>query len=135
MRATLPFDTHAYVKRLTAAGMPEAQADVQAEALAELVLSQVATKADLRQAVEGLEQRIDQAAERLDQRIDQAAERLDQRIDQTVERLEHRIDSVELRLGNRLESALRQQLLWFFGMLVVLAGGLTALLRMFFSVP
>jgi hypothetical protein len=32
MMSPLPFDTHAYVKRLVAAGMPEAQAEVQAQA-------------------------------------------------------------------------------------------------------
>jgi hypothetical protein len=37
----------------------------------------------------------------------------------------------ELRVTAKLESELRKQLVWFFGMLVVLAGGLVALLRMF----
>ena len=86
MRNPLPFDTHAYVKRLVAAGLPESQAEVHGEALADLVLSQLATKADLRE--------------------------------------------LELRLISRLEAELRKQLVWFFGMLVVLAGALVALLRM-----
>jgi len=108
MRNPLPFDTHAYIKRLVAAGMPEAQAEVQAEALAEFVLSQLATKNDLQQVKTDLQQEGEQRELRLI----------------------HRIDSVELRLSAKLESELRKQLVWFFGMLVVLAGGLVALLRM-----
>ena len=89
-------DTHTYVKRLVAAGMPEAQAEVQAEALAEIVLAQVATKDDLRQA---------------------------------VTELKRDMELLESRLGGRLEAELRKQLVWFFGMLVVLAGALVGLPR------
>jgi hypothetical protein len=49
MRHGIPFDTHAFVKRLTAAGMPEAQAEVQAEAIADLVDQELATKRDLQE--------------------------------------------------------------------------------------
>jgi len=38
------FDTHNYVKRLKAVGIPEEQAEVQAEALATLVNDQLVTK-------------------------------------------------------------------------------------------
>jgi len=41
------FDTHAFVKRLTAVGMPEAQAEVLADQQARLVDERLATKADL----------------------------------------------------------------------------------------
>lgn len=51
MRTPIPFDTHAYVKRLVAAGVPEAQAEVHAQVFGELVIEQLATKADL-QALE-----------------------------------------------------------------------------------
>lgn len=48
------FDTLAYAKKLKAAGVPSEQADVQAEALFELVDEKLATKRDLRE----LEQRL-----------------------------------------------------------------------------
>ena len=35
--SAITFDTHAYIKKLTAVGMPEEQAEVQAQAIAELV--------------------------------------------------------------------------------------------------
>ncbi|MEE8554434.1 MAG: hypothetical protein V3T00_01145 [bacterium] len=47
--STVPFDTHAYVKKLQAVGFTEAQAEVQAEAIAGLVNEQLATKRDLKE--------------------------------------------------------------------------------------
>jgi hypothetical protein len=41
------FNTHAFVKRLTAAGMPEAQAEALADELTPLIDDRLATKADL----------------------------------------------------------------------------------------
>ncbi len=49
--SAIAFDTLAYAKRLKHAGVPEAQAEVQAEAMAELVEERLATKRDL-QALE-----------------------------------------------------------------------------------
>ncbi len=45
--AAIAFDTHAFIKRLTNAGMPEIQAEVLAEEQAKLIETQLATKADL----------------------------------------------------------------------------------------
>jgi len=41
------FDTQAFVKRLTAAGMPEAQAEVLADTRAQLIDERLATKTDV----------------------------------------------------------------------------------------
>ena len=49
MSATV-FDTLAYSKRLQAAGVPQPQADAQAEALAAAVTDQLATKGDINEA-------------------------------------------------------------------------------------
>jgi hypothetical protein len=123
MRAPLTFDTHAYVKRLVAAGMPEAQAEVQAEALADLaqaqadaVLAQVVTREDLRLSVAELDRKIEA-------------------LDRKIETFRGDVREMELRLTARLEAELRKQLLWFFGMLIVLAGALVALLRAVPSLP
>lgn len=43
------FDTLAYAKKLIAAGVPEKQAEVQAEALIEIVDEHLATKRDLKE--------------------------------------------------------------------------------------
>ena len=41
------FNTHAFVKRLTAAGMPESQAEILADEQVRLIDERLATKADL----------------------------------------------------------------------------------------
>ena len=41
------FDTHGFVKRLTGAGMPEAQAEILAEEQSRLIQERLATKQDL----------------------------------------------------------------------------------------
>ena len=45
--ATAIFDTLAYAKKLKEAGVPENQAEIHAEAIAELIDEQLATKKDL----------------------------------------------------------------------------------------
>ena len=47
--ATLTFDTHAFVKELTQAGMPEEQAEVLARSQATLIDEKLATKQDLKE--------------------------------------------------------------------------------------
>ncbi|MBF0344237.1 MAG: DUF1640 domain-containing protein [Nitrospirae bacterium] len=49
MKATLIFDTHAYVKKLKSVGFTEEQAEVQAEAMSSLIEEGLATKRDLRE--------------------------------------------------------------------------------------
>ncbi len=43
----LAFDTHAYVKKLRDAGVPEAQAEIQLEAIVAILEKRIATKEDL----------------------------------------------------------------------------------------
>lgn len=45
--ATIVFDTYLYIKKLRAVGFTEEQAAVQAEAIADLINDQLATKKDL----------------------------------------------------------------------------------------
>ena len=47
--ASIAFDTHAFVKELTAAGMPEAQAEILARSQAKLINEELATKRDLKE--------------------------------------------------------------------------------------
>ena len=46
---TVTFDTHAFVKELTGAGMPEEQAEVLARSPAALIDEKLATKQDLKE--------------------------------------------------------------------------------------
>ncbi len=46
--ATITFDTHDFVKKMTAAGMPIEQAEVLAESQKKLINEQLTTKQDLK---------------------------------------------------------------------------------------
>ena len=52
------FDTHAFVKELTQAGMPEAQAEVLARTHATLIDEKLVTKQDLKRELRELELRL-----------------------------------------------------------------------------
>jgi hypothetical protein len=56
--STITFDMHAYVKKLTAVGVPEEQAEVQAQAIAGLVTDRLVTKEDLERGLKELEYRL-----------------------------------------------------------------------------
>ena len=53
--AAIVFDTHAFVKELTRAGMPEEQAEVLARSQAALIDEKLATKQDLKELEANLE--------------------------------------------------------------------------------
>jgi len=61
----IAFDTHAYVKKLRAVGFSEEQAEVQAQALADIIDERLATKQDLSQ----LQKEIKELEERLVYRL------------------------------------------------------------------
>ena len=50
MPTSVTFDTLAYAKKLKSAGVPEAQAEIQAEALKEIINSELVTKRHLTEA-------------------------------------------------------------------------------------
>ena len=56
---TAIFDTHAYVKRLVAAGMPEPQAEIIADEQRSLIDNKLATKQDIKALEVGLRRDID----------------------------------------------------------------------------
>ena len=56
--STLTFDTHAYVKKLQAVGVPEEQGKVQAQAIADFVADRLVTKEDLERGLKDLEYRL-----------------------------------------------------------------------------
>ena len=56
--AAIMFDTHAFVKELIEAGMPERQAEVLSRSQATLINEKLATKQDLKQELRELELRL-----------------------------------------------------------------------------
>ncbi|MGD9615871.1 MAG: hypothetical protein AB7H90_10995 [Alphaproteobacteria bacterium] len=78
------FDTLAYAKHLKASGFTRQQAEAQAEAPNRFVLPDLATKADLRAEIAGLEQRLLTAMQQMEARLDA---RIETRIHQTELRM------------------------------------------------
>ena len=77
-------DTLSYVKRLESAGVPRLQAEAHAEAMRAEIAPQVATKADLDNAVA----RLDNAVARLDQKVDTSVALLRKDMDTHAHRME-----------------------------------------------
>jgi chromosome segregation ATPase len=102
--AALPFDTLDYARKLEAAGVPSAQAELQARALNDAIATSVASRDDLTR----LESRLDGKFESLESRLDGKFENLESRFDGKLESLESRLDgkleSLESRLDGKLES-------------------------------
>ena len=66
---TIAFDTLAYANKLKQAGVPDRQAEVQAEAMAELVEERLATKRDLSELEERIANRMNELEYRLTVRL------------------------------------------------------------------
>ena len=73
---TLSFDTHTFVKRLTQAGMPEAQAEVLADSQAKLIDEKLSTKYDLKE----LETRLTHEMKELENRLTHDLKELETRL-------------------------------------------------------
>jgi hypothetical protein len=67
--SAIAFDTLAYSKKLRLAGVPEAQAEVQAEAMAELVEERLATKRDLKELEDRINYRLTELEYKLTVRL------------------------------------------------------------------
>jgi hypothetical protein len=105
MRSPIPFDTHAYVKDLVAAGVPEAQAEVHARVLADSVFTTLATKEDiaaLKVDLAALEGRLDVRFKDLEQRVDLRFKEQEARFDARLKDLELRLT---LRVGGMLAAS------------------------------
>ena len=138
------FDTHAFVKRLTAAGMPEAQAEVLADEQVRLIDDRLATKEDIAKL---------QAATKEDIAKLQAATTMDiARVHEDIARLQaatkvHRKDiakvqaatktdlrELELKIEAKLERFKSEIIAWMFGTIgfqtIVIVGAVVALARL-----
>ena len=67
--STLAFDTHKFVKELTAAGMKTEQAEVLASSYAGLLTDRIATKDDLKALEDRMDARFEALEDRLNARI------------------------------------------------------------------
>ncbi|HEX6136065.1 MAG TPA: hypothetical protein VF059_00250 [Casimicrobiaceae bacterium] len=114
MAVAIPFDTLDYARKLESAGVPAAQAELQATALGEALAKAVAAPADLVMLesrlgarigaldakIEAVESRLGARIGALDAKIEAVASRLGARIDA----LDAKIEAVESRLGARIDA-------------------------------
>jgi hypothetical protein len=146
------FDTHAFVKRLTAAGMPEAQAEVLADEQVRLIDDRLATKEDIAKLQAATKEDIAklqaattmdiaslhediaklQAATKEDIAKLQAATKEDIAKLQAATKTDLR--EMELKIEAKLESFKSEIVRWMFGTIgfqtIVVVGGVVALARL-----
>jgi hypothetical protein len=129
MAAASHLDTLDYAKKLEAAGVPKAQAELQATALNDALAGAVASRSDLSnlaQRIDGnfasLQAKMDGRFQDVDGRFDAMLDNIDARFHNVdvklahlESRLEARIGSVELKLGGKIET-----LQWMFGVIVAM---------------
>ena len=97
--ATLTFDTPAFVKELTQAGMPEEQAEVLARSQATLIDEKLATKQDLKE----LELRLKRDIQELKRDMKELETRLVRDMKEMELRLKH---DLTVRLGSMMVVAI-----------------------------
>ena len=112
----MTFDTHAFVKELTQAGMPEEQAEVLARSQAMLIDEKLATKQDLKE----LELRLKRDIQELTRDMKELEANLTRDMKELEMRLTRDMKELELRLKHDLTVRLGS-------MMVVAIGGVAAL--------
>ncbi len=118
------FDTHAFVKRLTSVGMPEAQAEVLADEQVRLIDERLATKADIA---------------KLEVELKTDIARLESATKTDIARLEagakRDIREAELRLEAKIDASKSETVKWMIGSMgfqtIVILGAVFGLVHLF----
>jgi multidrug efflux pump subunit AcrA (membrane-fusion protein) len=135
------FDTHSSVKTLTAAGMPEGQAEAITElfkASRDADLNVLATKADLAQLRADLQQQIAELRADLQQQIAELRADLQQQIAAVRSDLQQQIAALRGDIQRDIAETKADILKWMFGMIagaviinvMAIIGAMLALVRM-----
>ena len=131
------FDTHAFVKRLTAAGMPEAQAEVLADEQVRLIDDRLATKEDIAKLQAATKEDIAklQAATTMDiARVHEDIARLQAATKEDIAKLQAATKTDLRELELKIESVKSEIVRWMFGTIgfqtIVVVGAVVALARL-----
>ena len=118
----LAFDTHRFVKCLTAAGFTETQAEVLAEEQARLIDERLTTKADLAELEVALKRDIAELEMRMNTCITEVESKLEVRIAEVESKLKHEITLVkrdiaenEARMNTRIAETKADLIKWMLG--------------------
>ncbi len=95
-------DTLAISKRLQKAGDTPEHAEAVAEVFGMVFQENVVTKADLREACDKLDKKIDSVGATLDKKIDAVGATLDKKIDAVASTLDKKIDALGARLDGKI---------------------------------
>jgi predicted component of type VI protein secretion system len=125
--AMVALDTLAYVRHLESAGVPRAQAEAHAEAVASFAGDTLATKRDLLEVEARLRAEIRELDSRLSGRIDLQDAGLSGRMDQ----LQARMEQAEARFNARMEQLEGRMTIKLGGMLVAAVGLVAVLVKLF----
>ena len=111
--ATATFDTLKFANALKAVGVPDKQAEAEAQVLSEVFsinFREVTTKEDLKRAVADIEVKIREVEQRLLVKIDQNTSKIDQfrmelisKIDLVDKRLDAKIDQTKTELSSKID--------------------------------
>lgn len=93
-----------YMRELKDAGVPDQQASIHAEKLAEFMENNLTTKEDLKNTEQRLDGKIEDVEQRLNTKIDGVEQRFEAKIDGVEQRLNAKIDGVEQRLDAKIDS-------------------------------
>jgi len=134
----IPFDTLDYAKKLETAGVPAAQAELQATALGDALAKAAVAPGDLA----GLEGRLTARIESVDARIESLEAKMSARFDSLEAKMSARIDSLDakidavkhelrLELGGQIArlAGTIDSMKWMFGFLAAMNIGI--LIRLF----
>jgi len=116
---SIAFDTLAYVKRLKAAGVPESQAEAQAETFVEIIEGRLATRVDLRRTESVLRKDLEQIRSDLKKDLEQI------RSDSEKEHKQIRFDSAKEHAKTKLEI-----IKWTAGMLLAQTAIIATLVKL-----
>ena len=105
MAVAIPFDTLDYAKKLETAGVPAAQAELQAAALGDALAKAAVAPGDLA----GLEGRLTARIESVDARIESLEAKMSARIDSLEAKMSARIDSLDAKI-DAVKNELRLEL-------------------------
>ncbi len=114
----LAFDTHAYVKKLRDAGVPEAQAEIQLEAIVAILEKRIATKDDLELRKTELRSYIKELDVKLEREIAEVKrdiKKLDVKLEREIAGVKRDIKELDVKLETglrelevKLETGLRE---------------------------
>ena len=145
--ASATFDTSKFANALKAVGVPDKQAEAEAQVLSEVFsinFREVATKEDLKRLVADLDGKFRELKQRITAKIDQNKTELTAKIEQNKSDLTAKIEQLRLELTGKIEllnskidmiyTKLSGDMLlirWMFGLLISFAVAMTIRLFLF----